>query len=130
MGTMASAWVGLLVDQKFEVLGAATRATEIANCLAKVEVGSDEVGGLIADLNARERELRAVRANSKAEDMADILQRAADDLRARASVGAESAPTLEGPSAAFLQGHTPTPEFVVGPGKTDTEPQGWASKND
>ena len=61
---MASAWVGLLVDQKFEVLGAATRATEIANCLAKVEVGSDEVGGLIADLNARERELRAVRAKA------------------------------------------------------------------
>jgi len=77
---MASAWVGLLVDQKFEVLGAATRATEIANCLAKVEVGSDEVGGLIADLNARERELRAVRANSKAEDMADILRRAAKNL--------------------------------------------------
>ena len=80
MSTAARIWVGLLVDQKFEVFGASTRASELAKQLAGVKLKLEEVGGLVADLNARERELREVGNNAKAEDMADILRRAAKNL--------------------------------------------------
>jgi len=80
MSTAARIWVGLLVDQRFEVFGTSTRASELAKQLAGVKVKLEEVGELVAELNAREKEVRTAKGNSKAEDMADILRRAAEKL--------------------------------------------------
>lgn len=98
MKTAAGIWAEYLTAQKIEVLGVTTRASELARQLLEAFDPAKD-GGIIADLEARKLELRAIH-DTRASELADVLWRTITTLRERIALAAPA------PPEAFLQGHS------------------------
>lgn len=123
MRSAAEHWSMLLIDQRFEVLGGAVRATELAQQLI-ASFDPDKDSGVIPELEARKKELRGIH-DTRASEVADVIWRTITTLKERVQTAMQSS------AAVFAQGHAPSPAFIVGPGPTgQVSPNGWSSKND
>ncbi|MDO8521745.1 MAG: hypothetical protein Q7S08_00465 [bacterium] len=84
----AKHWSALLVDQKFEVPGGTTRASELARQLVEAFDPAEDIG-IIPDLETRKLELRGVH-DTRASEVADTIWRTVTALEERIQTATQS----------------------------------------